>query len=96
MLCAAEEAAAATCVSTSGGWVDDVYRYAMKSNLLPRREWLRLNGYNGGGAGRNPGSGRSGVVGSWGRGVITWAEGRREGGLQGPQQVMGDCKYQPN
>ncbi|PNW80071.1 hypothetical protein CHLRE_08g376720v5 [Chlamydomonas reinhardtii] len=46
MLCAAEEAAAATCVSTSGGWVDDVYRYAMKSNLLPRREWLRLNGYN--------------------------------------------------
>ncbi|KAG2430001.1 hypothetical protein HYH02_013829 [Chlamydomonas schloesseri] len=45
MLCAAQELAAATCNSTQGGWVDDVYRYAMRSSLLPRQEWLRLGGY---------------------------------------------------
>ncbi|KAG2426519.1 hypothetical protein HXX76_011746 [Chlamydomonas incerta] len=46
MLCAAQELAAATCNSTQGGWVDDVYRYAMRANLLPRQDWLRLSGYS--------------------------------------------------
>ncbi len=47
MLCAAEEVAQRTCNSTAGGWVDDVYKYAMSTDILSRRDWLRLSNYTG-------------------------------------------------